>query len=61
MIVLLLHMSTRHVTFFVGQCPTSNGFFDPCSVNFLLVFKDSFNKHGYNFDDVNKIGYSRPS
>ena len=22
--------------------------------NFFLVFKDCFNKHGYNFDDVNK-------
>ena len=25
------------------------------------VFKDCFNKHGCNFDDVNKIGYSRHS
>ena len=25
------------------------------------VFKGCFNKHGYNFDDVSKNGYSRPS
>ena len=29
------------------------------SFNFASVFKDSFNKHGCNFDDVSKIGYSR--
>ena len=31
------------------------------SFNFILVFKDYFNKHGYNFDGVSKYGYSRPS
>ena len=31
------------------------------SYNFFWVFKDCFNKHGYNFDDVSKNGYSRPS
>ena len=31
------------------------------SFNFFLVSKDFFNKHGYNFDDVSKNGYSRPS
>ena len=30
-------------------------------LNFLEVFKDFLNKYGSNFDDVNKIGYSRPS
>ena len=29
--------------------------------NFFWVFKDFFDKHGYNFDDVSKIRYSRPS
>ena len=24
------------------------------------MFKGCCNKHGYNFDDVSKIGYSRP-
>ena len=28
---------------------------------FFWVFKDFFNKHGYNVDVVNKIGYSRHS
>ena len=27
----------------------------------FLVFKDFFNKHGYNFDNVSKTGYSRTS
>ena len=36
-------------------CIISNSF------NFCWVFKDSFNKHGYNFDDVSSNGYSRPS
>ena len=31
------------------------------SFNFLWVAKHFFNKHGYNFDDVNKNGYSRRS
>ena len=31
------------------------------SFNFLWVFKGFFNRHGCNFDDVSKIGYSRPS
>ena len=31
------------------------------SFNFLLVFKDSFDKRGCNFHDVSKIDYSRPS
>ena len=30
------------------------------SFNFLWVFKYFFNKYGYNFVDVSKIGYSRP-
>ena len=31
------------------------------SFNFFESLKISFNKHGCNFDDVSKIGYSRPS
>ena len=31
------------------------------SFNFFWVLKDFFNKHGYNFDDVSKNGYSKPS
>ena len=31
------------------------------SFNFFWVFKDFFNKRGYNFDDVSKNGYSKPS
>ena len=31
------------------------------SFNFSWFFKDFFNKPGYNFDDVSKNGYSRPS
>ena len=31
------------------------------SFYFFLVFKGCFNKHGCDFDDVSKIGYSRPS
>ena len=31
------------------------------SFNFFWIFKDFFHKHGYNFDDVSKIGYSRSS
>ena len=26
-------------------------------INSIKVFKDCFNKHGYNFDDVSKKGY----
>ena len=33
------------------DCIISNSF------NFFKVFKDFFNKHGYNFDDVSKNGY----
>ena len=29
--------------------------------NFYWVFKDFLNKSGYNFDDVSKNGYPRPS
>ena len=29
--------------------------------NFFRVFKDFFNKHHYNFDDVSKNSYFRPS
>ena len=29
--------------------------------DFFWVFKDLFDKHGYNFVDVSKIGYSRSS
>ena len=29
----------------------------PNSSNFSWVFKDCFNKHGHNFDDVSKNGY----
>ena len=32
---------------------------DPFDV--FWAFKDFFDKHGYNFDDVSKIGSSRPS
>ena len=28
------------------------------SFNFVLVSKGCFNKHGCNFDDVSKLGYS---
>ena len=28
------------------------------SFNFFGVFKDCFNKHGYNFDDVSKNNFS---
>ena len=31
------------------------------SFDFSRVFKGFFDKHGYNLDDVTKIGYSRPS
>ena len=31
------------------------------STNFSRVFKHCFNKHGHNFNDVNKNGYPRPS
>ena len=31
------------------------------SINLFIVFKDCFNKHGYNFDNVSKNGYSRHS
>ena len=31
------------------------------SFNFVWVLRGCFNKNGSNFDDVNKIGYSRPS
>ena len=31
------------------------------SFNFSWVFKDCLNKHGYNFDDVGKNDYPRPS
>ena len=31
------------------------------SFNFDWVFKDFFNKHGYNFNDVSKNDYPRPS
>ena len=30
------------------------------SFKFSWVFKDFFNKHCYNFDDVSKNGYPRP-
>ena len=29
--------------------------------NFSWALKKFFNKHGYNFDDISKNGYSRPS
>ena len=29
------------------------------SFNLFRIFKDCFNKHGYNFDDASKNGYSR--
>ena len=31
------------------------------SFNFLRSLNDFFSEHGYNFDDVIKIGYTRPS
>ena len=31
------------------------------SFNFFWVFKNDFNKHGHNFDDVSKNGYCSPS
>ena len=31
------------------------------SFNFGEVLKDCFNKYGCNFDNISKIGYSRPS
>ena len=31
------------------------------SFDFFRVFKDFFDKNGYNFNDVSKIGYSKPS
>ena len=30
-------------------------------LNFLWVFKDFLNKHGYNLDDVSENCYSKPS
>ena len=36
-------------------CIISNSF------NFVWVFKGRFNKYGYNFDNVSKMGYSRSS
>ena len=29
--------------------------------NFFRILKSYFSEHGSNFDDVRKIGYSRPS
>ena len=29
--------------------------------NFIWIFRDCFNKHGYNFNDISKNDYSRPS
>ena len=33
----------------------------PNSFNLSWDFKDCFDKHGYNLDDISKNGYSRPS
>ena len=30
-------------------------------INHVSHLKECFNKHGFNFDDAGKIGYSRPS
>ena len=35
--------------------------FSPVISKFSSVFKDCFNKHGCNFDDVSKIGHTSPS
>ena len=37
------------------DCISSNSF------NFVWVFKGFFNKHGCDFIDASKIGYSKPS
>ena len=51
--LILLHQEIQIQILF--WCIISNHF------NFFWVFKDFFNKDGYNFDDVSKNGYSRPS
>ena len=30
-------------------------------ISYVWVYKGCFNKHAYNFGDVSKVGYSRPS
>ena len=35
--------------------------FDKLLIHFVWVFKGCYNNHSFNFDDVSKIGYSRPS
>ena len=48
--ILLYQEITIQIVFW---CIISNSF------NFFLVLKGFFNKHGCNFDDVSKNGYSR--
>ena len=43
------------------QILTAFSYIIPNSYNIFWVFKDYFNKNGYDFDNVRKNGYSRPS
>ena len=43
------------------QIYTAFWYITSSSFDFSWVFKDCFNKHGWNFADVSKIGYPRPS
>ena len=45
-------ISKNTYTVFAFQCKVSN------FLNFLWVLKGCFDKHGCNFDDVSKIGYT---
>ena len=50
---ILLH---QEIQLYIGfWCIIYNSF------NFYWVLNKFFDNHGYNFDDVSKIGYSRPS
>ena len=57
------HFFYRKSTTFVMSRNTDIAFLykNSHSFYFFLVFKGCFNKHGCDFDDVSKIGYSRPS
>ena len=36
-------------------------FYISLSFSFWTIFKDCLSKYGYNFDDVSRNGYTRPS
>ena len=35
-------MNTGHITFFIGQCPMSDGYFDPGYVQIHLILEVKF-------------------